>query len=319
MRTAKIFFLFFMISMAAFSGCTASVQNSPANTPDINPDAEAANKATAEVTLYFSYRGEELLAGETRQINVPVNDKTEAAVIRELIAGPSTGRDKLTGLFWGTVKLVSVDSTADILFVTLSNDFVSASPVKSSLESGSFATQKKLAILSIVNTIVEMGNYSRVQIQVDREGSKIGERITENEAGWSSDSSNYLEPLGWAGDIVLTPEKTLQEALTSFQNKDWTRLYDFTAYNSPDGTVKPDKAAFSDALSTQGNILESYSATGTNVSYNGQTAVVMLDYSINTRSGDTISKTGIPVVMVRENDIWALSYTSLVNVLVNAG
>lgn len=309
-----------IILIAAFAGCAAAQeQNSPANTPDINPNAEAANKDTAEVTLYFGYMKEDLLAGEARKINVPVNEKTEKAVINALIAGPSADRDKLSGLFWGDVKLVKVDSNADILFVTLSNDFVSTNPVKVSLESGAIADQKKLAILSIVNTIVEMGNYSSVQIEVDREGGKIGERITEYEAGWSGDTSTYLEPLGWSGDVVLTPEKTLQEALTSFQNKDWTRLYDFTAYNSPDGTVKPDLTGFSGALSGQGNILESYNVIGTNVSYNGQTAVVMMDYTINTRTGDTITKTDIPVVMVRENDIWALSYTSLVKVLVNAG
>jgi hypothetical protein len=319
MRKAKHIFIILIVLAAVLTGCAAPGSSSPANTPDINPNAQAANKDTAEVMLYFGYRGEELLAGETRKINVPVNEKTERAVISELIAGPSADRDKLISLFWGNTKVVKVDSNEDILFVTLSNDFVSTDPSKPSLEDGNVNNQKKLAILSIVNTIVEMGNYSRVQIQVDREGNKIGERITEAEAGWDTKSSTYLEPLGWADKIVLTPAKTLQEALTSFQNKDWTRLYDFTAYTSPDGTVKPVLAAFSDALSGQGNFLESYNVIGTNVSYNGQTAVVMIDCSINTRTGDTIKKTDIPVVMVRENDIWALSYTSLVNMLINAG
>jgi len=310
--------IFLLMILLAFSGCGAEKRNIPANTPAINPNAQAANKNTEEVTLYFSYRGENLLAGETRKINVPVNEKTEAAVIRELIAGPSADRDGLCGLFWGDVKLVSVDSVGDILFVTLSKDFVSTSPAKPALEDGGFAEQKKLAIYSIVDTIVEMGNYSRVQIEVDREGSRIGERITRSEAGWGDDSS-YLEPLGWEESIILTPAKTLQEALASFDKKDWTRLYDFTAYTSPDGTQKPDMNAFSSALSAPGNILESYQITGTSVSHNGKKAMVTLDYSINTRAGDTVNKTKVPVIMVRENDIWKLSYTSLINVLISEG
>jgi hypothetical protein len=319
MRKAKHIFIIIIVLAAVFSGCAAPGSSIPANTPDINPNAQAANKDTAEVMLYFGYRGEGLLAGETRKINVPVNEKTERAVISELIAGPSADRDKLESLFWGYIKVVKVDSNEDILFVTLSNEFVATDPAKPALEDGSVSGQKKLAVLSLVNTIVEMGNYSRVQIQVDRKGSKIGERITEDEAGWGTNSSTYLEPLGWTDGIVLTPAKTLQEALTSFQNKDWTRLYDFTAYTSPDGSVKPVQADFSDALSGQGNILGSYNVIGTNVSYNGQTAVVMIDCSINTRNGDTVNKTDIPVVMIRENGIWTLSYTSLVNMLINAG
>lgn len=306
-----------LIMMTA--GCSQPKQSNTSNTPAINPNAEAANKDTAEVTLYFSYMGENFLAGETRTINVPVNTKTEYAVIQELLAGPSTGRDDLTGLFWGNVKLVNVDSVSDILLVTLSNDFVTTSPPKVSLEDGSIADQKKLAIYSIVDTIVQMGNYSRVQIEVDREVSKIGERITQGEAGWAGDASTYLEPVAWDGDLVLTPENTLTEALKSFGTKDWTRLYDFTAYNNPDGTVKPDISAFSDALSTPGNLLQSYKVNGTNVSADGQKAVALLDYTISTRAGDTIERTDIPVVMVRENDIWKLSYTSLVNILINVG
>jgi spore germination protein GerM len=318
----KIVIWLIIIVLVILTGCNINRQNNPANTPVINPNAEAANKDTSDVTLYFSYRGEDLLAGETRKISVPVSDKLEAAVVRELIKGPSADRGELAGLFWDNVKLVDVASNADILFVTLSNGFVSTSPSKASLEDGNVSEQKQLAIYSIVNTLVEMGNYSRVQILVDREGSKTGERITLGEAGWSGDTGTYLEPLSrdeQLKDLVLSPENTLKEVLASYGNKDWTRLYNFTAYNNPNGTVKPDTAAFSNALSAQGNILESYNVTSADVSYNGQTAMVMLDYSIKTRAGDTITKTDIPVIMVRDNDIWEMSYTSLVNVLINVG
>jgi hypothetical protein len=45
----------------------------------------------------------------------------------------------------------------------------------------------------------------------------------------------------------------------------------------------------------------------------------MLDYSMKTREGDLITRSNIPVVLVREEDIWKFSYTSLVDVLINAG
>lgn len=308
-----------ILTVLILAACDIPADNIPANTPDINPKAETANKDTMNVMLYFCYRGEDFLAGETRTIDVPVNDTPEAAVVRALIKGPSAGIDELSGLFWDKVSLVDISSNEDILFVTLSDEFISTEPDKITLADGTVQDQKKLAIYSIVNTLIEMGKYSRVQIYVDRENTETGERITKSEAGWEDGSNVYLEPLGRDEDVVLTPENTLKQALESFGYKDWTRLYDFTAYSSPDGTVKPDMVSFSDALSSKGNGLDDYSIKGSNVSFDGKTSVVMLDYSIKTRAGDTVAKTNIPVLMVRTNDIWKLSYTSLVNLFVNAG
>lgn len=301
------------------SGCVVSNQTPSANTPDINPKAEAANKDTSDVALYFSYRGENFLAGETRTVDVAVNETLEKAVVRELIEGPSADRDELVGLFWQGVSLVGVDTNDDVIFVTLSKDFVSTNPSdgEMALEDVSVQEQKKLAINSIVNTIIEMGKYSRVQIYVNRQGD-IGQRITRSEAGWSENGDAYLEPLYREQSLVLTPENTLIQALDSFAKKDWTRLYTFTAYSSPDGTQKPSLDEFSKALAQPGNVLEPrFSVTDSNVAYDGQSVVVMLDYSIKTREGNIISKSFIPVKLVREEDIWKLAYTSLVAILIN--
>ena len=317
MRRLKICILIFCLITMMLNGCTSS-ENTAANTPDINPKAEAANKDTSSLTLYFCYQGENLLAGETRIIDIPVSDMTEAAVVNALIDGPSSDQDELAGLFWDGVELAGVDTNEDILFVTLSESFVSTDPSPVVLEDGNVQEQKKLAILSIVNTLIEMGNYSRVQIYVDREGG-VGQRITTSEAGWNSDSDTWLEPLPRDASVILTPENTVKESLELFRKKDWTRLYDFTAYTSPDGTVKPDSNAFSEALSNKGNVLESFSVTDESVSFDGQSAVVMLNYSIKTREGDVLERTSIPVMLVREGDLWKMSYTSLVSILINAG
>lgn len=318
MPIKKLLYWLLVVIMLTAAGCSGnSVKTVDKNLQDINPNAVAANKDTANVALYFSYRGEHLLAGETVTIDVPVNDSLEAAVVRALIAGPTVNRAELSGLFWDGVKLVGVDSNADIVFITLSEEFVSSDPEKVVLEEGTVAEQKQLAIKSIVNTIVEMGTYSRVQINVEKQAG-ISQRITLKDAGWE-DSSDYLEPLGRMKELILTPQNTLVEALDSFSKKDWTRLYNFTAYTNPDGSLKPDTDVFSEALAEKGNVLESFSVTDTNVFSDGQSAVVMLDYSLKTREGDTISRPNIPVVLVREEDIWKLSYTSLVDVLINAG
>lgn len=288
------------------------------NMPNINPKAESANKDTVNVALYYCYNGERLLASETRAIEVPVSDSLEAAVIKALIAGPTAERDELKGLFWEGIRLVRVDSNADIFFVTLSEEFIATVPATTIFDEPNVQERKRLAIYSIVNTIIEMGKYSRVQIYVDRQGG-VGQRITLAEAGWSNDNIAYLEPLRRNQEIILTPQNTLAEALDSYSKKDWVRLYDFTAYMNKDGSTKPEITDFSAALAATGNVLDSFIVTDANVSLSGQSVVVMLDYTISTREGDLISRTAIPVMLVREHENWKLTYESLVDVLINVG
>ena len=315
MSKMKILAVLLALIMAV-SGC-AAVKNEAAekNTPDINPKAESANKDTSKVTLYYSYKGQQLLAGETRSIDVPVSEKLEKAVIRALIDGPSADRSQLVGLFWDDVQLVNVKDNEDILFVTLSEEFITTQPETPVLGEGTLADRKKLAIHSIVNTITEMGKYSSVQFYVESSGGTM--HITKSDAGFE-DSQDRLDPQRWENEHILTPENTLKEALDSYNKKDWTELYDYTAYMNPDGTVKPDSDVFTAALGETGNTLDSYKPIGVNVANDGQSAVVILDYTIKTRNGD-VDRTKIPVVLVREEEIWKLSYSSVVNVLINVG
>lgn len=305
-----------LVLIMAVSGCAAVQNETPEkNTPDINPKAESANKDTSKITLYYSYKGQQLLASETRSIDVPVSEKVENAVIRALIEGPSADRNQLVGLFWDGVKLVNVKDNADILFVTLSEEFVSTDPATPVLGEGTVADRKKLAIYSIVNTVIEMGTYSSVQFYVENKSGN--QPITESDAGFGV-SQERLDPLTWENQYILTPENTLREALDSYNKKDWTELYNYTAYMNLDGTVKPDSADFTAALAETGNSLVSYNPIGVNVASDGQSAVVMLDYTIKTPNGD-IEKSKVPVKLVREEEIWKISYSSVVNLLINVG
>lgn len=301
-----------MLVIMTVTGCTTGSSEIPeGNVPDINPNAQAANKDTSSVTLYFSYKGENLLAGESRTIDVPISESLESAVINALIKGPTS--DELTGLFWQDVELVSVDDNANQVFITLSEEFISTEPSQEILIDGlSVDEQRKLAIYSIVNTIIEIGNYSRVQINVVGNGG-IGQRITEKEAGFSEDNA-LLDPLERDSSMILTPANTLIEALSSFAKKDWKRLYTFTANTNLDGTLKPELQNFRDELAEKGNVLESFRAIDTTVSNDGQSAVVMLNYSLKTREGKLIEETNIPIVLVREKGLWKVTYSSLINI-----
>ena len=320
MKKLKAIIPILLICAMILGGCSTNAPSASVNTPEINPKAEAANKDNVDVALYFCYRGESLLAAETRTIEVPVSTTLENAVISALITGPSAGLNELSGLFWEGVKLTKIDSNGDILFVTLNEEFVSTQPAGNELvlESESVPEQKLLALESIANTIVEMGffTYSSVQFQVDR-GTGTSERITRAEAGIDETSAEPLEPLDRDKDLILTPQNTVAQALDAFNKKNWDRLYNFTAYTNEDGTQKPDSDAFSETLAGTGNSLDTYSIEDWNVSYDGQTAIVMLNITIKTREGETVERPNIAVVLMRESYVWKVSYISILKILVN--
>ena len=318
MKKLKSIIPILLICAMVLGGCSTNESSTSANTPEINPKAEAANKDNVDVALYFCYRGESLLAAETRTIEVPVSTTLENAVISALITGPSAGLNELSGLFWEGVKLTKIDSNGDILFVTLNEEFVSTQPAGNELvlESDSVAEQKLLALESIANTIVEMGTYSSVQFQVDR-GTGTSERITRAEAGMDETSAEPLEPLDRDKDLILTPKNTVVQALDAFNKKNWARLYNFTAYTSEDGTQKPDSVAFSETLAGTGNSMDTFSIEDWNVSCDGQKATVMLNITIKTREGETVGRPNIAVVLMRESYVWKVSYISILKILVN--
>ena len=96
MKKLKYIVAFLMLIVMTAAGCTTGRSDIPeGNVPDINPNAQAANKDTSSVRLYFSYKGENLLAGESRTIDVPISESLESAVINALIEGPTS--DELNG------------------------------------------------------------------------------------------------------------------------------------------------------------------------------------------------------------------------------
>ena len=192
----------------------------------INPLPEAVSKDKETARLYFGYMQEALLIGEVRVFSVPINENSEASIIAELIKGPSTARTDLTQLINPNTKVVNVTQDGTFLSVTLSQDFLTPPEDTSAdgTENEAYEkTRKMLAAYSIVNTIVEQGNFSRVQIYIDDDGTGTGRPLTLEEAGL--DGEGTTEALERKGDLDLNGRNTLREIMSCIENKDWNMLY----------------------------------------------------------------------------------------------
>ncbi len=313
MNKRLMIFLAALMLISALCGCTAQKKQPGKNTFDdiqINPGADAAKSETLGVTLYYMSSSGTMLAGEARRISAPVNDRVETSILEELIKGPATPGNSFGMLINPDTKVLSISDSGDVLTVVLSADFLAWPFDESADEDG---MMKKLAIYSIVNTLVEASGFPRVQLLVDRDSTGLGQRIQLSDLGGGSsmtaDSSDVLGSLARNGDIVLTPKNTVNEIMRSMTVKDFDAIYEYLAYSDKYGYSRPDEAAFSAALGDAPSV-EGYSIGDEIVSDDGQSAVVMTDYTLRFGEGETVTRTGVPAALVKENGVWRQRYSA---------
>ncbi|MBQ4062348.1 MAG: GerMN domain-containing protein [Christensenellaceae bacterium] len=300
-----------VVLIISFTGCS-SHSSAPDNTFDdieINPDADAAKTETISATLYYADSSLRFLVDESRKIETPVNDRIEVFILQELIKGPSSSNSSFNSLINPNTKIVSVSDSGDVLTIVLSNEFLSW-PFDT--EASNSDTLKMLSVYSIVNTLVESSGYPRIQILVDRNSSGAGQRLRIHELGssgyFSSGEAGILGPLSRNGSIVLSPVNALNEILKSMTTKDLSSLYLRIAYSDTYGHKRPDETAFLSYAQASPTI-EGYSIGDVIVSDDGQSAVIMIDYTLRLTNEQSLTRTNVPTTVYKENGVWKQKYS----------
>jgi len=291
------------IAIIFFTGCWAEKAPKDSQT-QINPNEESANLEKIPVTLYYQYNDAFLLAGEVRTIEAPVNGRIENAVIHALVEGPEAKSQGLNVLLHPGTKVINVTEEGGYLFVTLSGDFI-----KTEITDEKESIRRQLAVYSIVNTLVELGGYARVQLRVDRDMSGIGQSITKAEAGFD-DTEDALEPLGYYSPVALNPKNALNEFFKNYADKDWEKVYESIAYMDISGDIKPSQDEFLSGIVSFQYGMEEYEVMDYYTGADNKTALVLVDFSIKTKSGESRTEKNMPLRLIRENSVWRLSYSS---------
>ncbi len=276
----------------------------------INPFPETVNKDKLTIRLYFGYMDERLLVPEKRTLDVSTNESTETSIIKELIKGPSSTRVDFVAVINPDTKVIKVDSMGEYLFVTLSKDFLEPISYAGEEFAGELygKTQKYLGVYSIVNTLIEQGNYSRVQILVDETNSGNGRPITKAEAGM--DGTGALEPFERVGEIELNQANTMREILISMEKKDWNSLYNYIAYKNSLGQDKPTIDEFMSEVLSAKLAVTNVKVVDAIISPDNASGVVMVNYDLKLKTADAISNLNVPIKMINENDVWKITYNT---------
>ena len=301
--------IFTVIFIIIFTSCRNIEPQETPNIPEVNPLAETVERDKTIVNLYFSYRDEQLLVSEAREITVPINERIDVKILENLIKGVSTSKADFFSNINPRTKIVNISDNAGYLFVTLSKEFLSPS---SDIIGDKENTTKYLAAYSIVNTLIEQGGYYRVQILIDRDDSGSGTPITKAEIGLEGDEPT--EPLARNGEIILNSRSTMREIMQSIEMKDYNRLYNFIAYKNQSGQDRPTLDEFKNAITGYKIVLSTPEIVDHISSTDLNNDKIIVNFTIKIGEEEPLAKTNVTVQVTKENDIWKITYDTLANV-----
>ncbi|MGI5878733.1 MAG: GerMN domain-containing protein [Christensenellales bacterium] len=281
-------------------------------------------------TLYFRYEDENYLAGEQRMLSASEDKRIEKVLLQDMIQnGPSAGSVKLKPVINPKTSVLSVSENREYLYITLSREFLE--PISDEIPANWAGDEKwreqvyaerRLAVMAIVNTLTELGQYSRIQILVDTDNTGQGTRPTWEMLGFvrgdPEQDAQLAEPLSRDQSMVLTPRNTLNLLLKRFGEKNWKAVDAFIAQNDPRGYTKPPTEEMIAMLGMLDISLVSYEIHDEMVSNDGQSAVITVSYVFQLKDGNSFSIDRASMRMIRENSIWKMVYSSINQLISNA-
>ncbi len=287
-------------------------------------DPEDGIERSASVTLYYRLTNEKYLVGVNRSISVRAGERTETAVIRTLIEGVPLLATNVSALFPEGTKIVDISYENDILYVTFSEEILYDGDV-ASLEREDYLSdddydravseatsemylKRRLAVLSVVNTVVGSDGDAKVQIMVDNNGSGSGSRMPYETFGFEERSGGIMEPMGFDGSVVATPEKVAGCLLERMVNGQYEMAYPLIAESDYTGEAKPAYADFETEMMSCGR-LESYEITGLNRDEYGTYALAEL--RIASPDGTVKRVSNAKLYLEDEGDLYKVGYGSL--------
>ncbi len=273
-----------------------------------------------DVTLYFRFAQTGILGMQHAQLDIRREETIATRIVQRLIDGPDIAHERLSGVFPQGTKLISVTGEGTTAFVTLSTDFLGKPDgAPSDWEDLSVwqeeaALRRRLAAQSIALALTEGGRYQRVQLYVAENDDDIPRRIA---MAWMdtnvTDPALVLAPCPRDEQATLTPGSAMTMIMEAWQAKDWAKMYPLMAdtQEEPLGAL----SVFESEMNDRDVSLLQYSVTPGTVSFDGQTATLVLDAKIRSEYGDAqIVRESVALTRVQDN--WAMDADTLKSLMI---
>ena len=306
------------------SGLLAT-QEKPAEETQAPPFAQQLGSATRsdmlDVTLYFRFADTSVLGAQRAQIDIRREETIATGIVQHLLSGPDITHKQLSHVFPQGTELISVSGEGTTAFVTLSTGFLGRPDgAPADWEDLAYwqeeaALRRRLAVQSIILALTENARYQRVQLYVADSDDEIPQRIAMAWLDTSvTDPTVVLAASPRDEKALLTPSCALEMILDAWQAQDWAAMYPLMADTQDDPL--PTLGIFEAEMAAREVSLLEYSLTPGTVSFDGQSATIVLDAVVRAREGGDaqIVRESVPLLRVQDN--WAMHAATLKSLMI---
>ena len=277
--------------------------------------AERSDQMT--IPLYFRVQGEDYLARETRTLSIPYDRQAAEIILEALVDGPSAGLQDLTSVFVPGTKVLSMRASGNLLTITLTSEFL-AQPKDAPLSweadpnwNREVLLRRRLALQSLVNSVVETSQYTAIQFMVQTSASNDnGTRLHLSDLYPDITGDSLLGPMYRSEQMILTHYNTAELILECWKSRDYQRMYHFVSETAG----RPTENSFIQEMNDLTRVLSGYSLSAGTVSADGNAAVLETYLNIF-ESGNMIVLQSYPLRMECENGMWKITYASLMQMM----
>ena len=278
--------------------------------PQIDPEDGVARET--EASLFFRLGDEPCLLQVRRTVEIRANERAEMAVMRSLLAGPSSFYGNLNAAFPEGTRVVSLSLDGGILYVTMNRTFLDPMPSAKTREQIDLA--RRLSAYAIVNSLMSVGNADSVLLLVDLTGSGVGTRVQRAMLGFSdpgNSDSQLIEPMRFDSSVVADAGKIVGYVLEHIHMREYEQAYMYLAENENGALQKPDYAQFETDLSTLGE-LEEYKVVSFSMAEDSLSAEALVELVFRYSEDDVQKKvTNATIKLQWEGEMLKIGYTSL--------
>lgn len=297
---------------------TGTAQNEPSFSRQLG---SAMRSDMLDVTLYFRFADTNVLGAQRAQIDIRREETIATSIVQHLLAGPDIEHEHLSQVFPQGTELISVTGEGATAFVTLSSSFL-GKPDGAPADwedladwQEEAALRRRLAVQSIVLALTEGGRYQRVQLYIADHDDDVPQRIAMAWLDTSvTDPALVLAACPRDEMAMLTPSRALEMIMDAWQAQNWAAMYPLMADMRDDPLPTP--GVFETEMAARNVSLLEYSLTPGTVSFDGQTATIVMDAVVRSREGGDaqIVRESIPLMRVQDN--WAMQMETLQSLMI---
>ncbi len=307
-----------LLLLTACSGMTmlptGALSTPVPGTASVFPQAlEAEERSdTRSSALFFRLEGEPWLVPEYRVLQRTPVQSYETALLQALIGGPASNSPRLTGLFPEGTRVLSTSLSGRTLFVTLSQEILSAYPdePRPAATSQEALLRRRLCMESLVLTVTENCDVDRVQILVEQKNSMVSSLRLPQRYFLETEGTDLAGPMSRDDTHLLTTQRALERILNFWKLRDWQNLYDTLMETDP--ATGLERSGYPDFVARMQNYpqLLEWSFSAPSISLDGLNATFAIHPRLLSGS-QTLSPRTCTLRLSRSGGLWKISMTQL--------